>query len=70
MTTITAMQNRLSIGLRAKMCRVSRLLTQEELSVLAGVSIEDVRLLEDDIHLKTAAQGRLLKELAIEEILG
>ena len=53
----------LSLGSKARRLRISLLLTQRELANLAGVSPEEVRLLEQNLPLRMDAKRKLLKEL-------
>lgn len=52
-----------SLGFKARRLRVSQLLTRQELAKLAGVSKEEVNLLEQNLPLRLDAKRRLLKEL-------
>ena len=53
----------LSLGFSARKLRVSRLLTQQELANMAGVSSGDVSLLEHNLPLPLDSKRRLLKAL-------
>lgn len=52
-----------SRGATARRLRISRLLTQEELARSAAVSLEEVRLFEQDLPVCLEAKRRLLKKL-------
>ena len=63
MAQILSAEHVLPLGLKAKIQRVSRLLTQQELAAIAGVSQEDVDLLESNQPLRPDARRKLLRAL-------
>ena len=63
MATVLTVDRKLSGGFKARRFRVSQLLTQKELANFAGVSEEEVNLLEQNLPLRLDAKRRLLKEL-------
>ena len=63
MPEVLSVNHELSLGFKAKRLRVSQLLTQQELANMAGVSQEEVNLLEHDMPLQLDAKRKLLKEL-------
>jgi transcriptional regulator with XRE-family HTH domain len=52
-----------SPGVNAKRMRISKLLTQQELADMAGVSLEEVDLFEQNLPVPLDARRRILKEL-------
>ncbi len=54
-----------SLGMKARICRVSRLLTQQELAAMVGVSQDDVNLLEHNLPLQLNVKLKLLRELGV-----
>ncbi len=52
-----------SIGFKVKKLRISKLLTQQELAGMAGVSVEKVDLFEHDLPLPLDTRRRILREL-------
>ena len=63
MATVLSVDQASSLGSKARRLRISQLLTQQELANRAGVSQEEVRLLEHDLPLRLDAKRKLLKEL-------
>ena len=63
MTQVLFAEHVLPLGLKAKIQRVSRLLTQQELAAIAGVSQEDVDLLESNQPLRPDTRRKLLRAL-------
>lgn len=57
-----------SIATRARKLRLSRLLTQEELAVAAGVSREEVNKLEKGLPLILDSKRKILKELWAKKV--
>ena len=52
-----------SMGFKARKLRVTKLLTQQELADMAGVSLEEVDLFERSLPVQLDARRRILKEL-------
>ena len=65
MTTALLAEQVSSLGFKARVKRVARLMTQEELAELVGVSREDVSLLESGETLAPETAQRLLIHLGI-----
>ena len=63
MTAVLTVDRKLSSGFKARRFRVSQFMTQQELANFAGVSEEEVNLLEQNLPLRLDAKRRLLKEL-------
>ena len=63
MTPAVVAERELSLGFRVRRLRLSQLLTTEELATLAGVSQEEVHLLEDNLPVRLDAKRKLLKVL-------
>ena len=63
MAQILSAEHVLPLGLKAKIQRVSRLLTQQELAAIAGVSQEEVDLLESNQPLHPDTKRKLLRAL-------
>ena len=61
MTKAPTFNDALSPGLYARIQRVSRLLTQQEIAAIAGVTQEDVELLESNRRLHRVAKRKLMK---------
>ena len=64
-TEILSGEASLSFGLQARVRRVSRLLTQRELAEIAGVSPEEVNMLEDGCPLPPEVEVKLARQLGI-----
>jgi transcriptional regulator with XRE-family HTH domain len=54
---------KMSPGLKAKRIRISKLLTQQELAEMAGVSREEVDLFEKNLPVTLDTRRRILKNL-------
>ena len=65
MTTALLAEQVTSLGFKARIKRVARLMTQEELAEVVGVSREDVSLLENGETLSPDTAQRLLIHLGI-----
>ena len=52
-----------SLGIKVRRLRISRLLTQQELARIAGVSLEEVNSFEHNLPVRLDAKRRILKEL-------
>ncbi|MDO8567282.1 MAG: hypothetical protein Q7R57_01045 [Dehalococcoidales bacterium] len=52
-----------SLGYRARRLRISQMLTRRELAGMAGVSLNEVNLLECNLPVTLDAKRKLLKEL-------
>jgi transcriptional regulator with XRE-family HTH domain len=52
-----------SLGLKVKRARISSLLTRQELAELAGVPLEHVDLLEQNLPVPLDSKRRILKEI-------
>ena len=63
MTAVLSVDQELSLGFKARRLRVSQLLTQHELANIAGVSQDEVSLLEHNLPLRLDAKRKLLREL-------
>ncbi len=63
MTPVISADQELSLGFKVRRLRLSQLLTTQELAILAGVSQEEVSLLENNLPLRLDAKRKLLKEL-------
>lgn len=57
-----------SIATQARKLRLSRLITQEELAVAAGVSREEVNRLEQGLPLILNSKRKILKELWAKKV--
>ena len=69
MTVVTSANQSLTLGFRAKGLRVFQGLTKQELANIAGVSKEDVDLLERDLPLRLDAKCSILKALGVEDMI-
>lgn len=63
MTTVLSADQILSLGFKARRLRLSRLLTTQELAIMAGVSREDVNLLENNLPLQLDSKRKLFRAL-------
>jgi len=63
MTTVLSVDQKLSLGFKARRLRLSRLLTTQELASMAGVSQEDVSLLENNLPLQPDSKRKLFRAL-------
>ncbi len=63
MTEVLSINQELSPGFKARRLRIRQLLTQQELANKAGVSQEEVNLLECNLPLQLDAKRKLLKAL-------
>jgi len=61
--TATLLNNLVSAGQKARRLRIANLLTQQELSELAGVPLEHVDLLERNLPVPLDSRRRIHKEL-------
>ncbi len=52
-----------SLGFKARRLRLSQLLTTQELASMAGVSQEDVNLLENNLPLQLDSKRKLFRAL-------
>jgi transcriptional regulator with XRE-family HTH domain len=52
-----------SVGVKVKRLRISFLLTRQELADLAGVPLEQVELLEQNLPVPLDSKRRIMKEL-------
>ena len=64
-TEALSVKNTAYLGFKARVRRVSRLLTQAELAAVVGVSPEEVNLLECGQPLHSEIARRLLLELGL-----
>ena len=63
MTSVPTSVVESSLGFKARKLRISQLLTQKELAGMAGVSTEEVELLERNLPLPLDSKRKILKEL-------
>ena len=63
MPEVLTVDYRTSPGFKARKLRISQMLTKQKLANMAGVSREEVDLLEKNLPLPLDARRRLLKEL-------
>ncbi len=63
MTTVLSVDQKLSLGFKARRLRLSQLLTTQELASMAGVSQEDVNLLENNLPLQLDSKRKLFRAL-------
>ena len=63
MTTVLSFTRESSIGTQARNLRISLHLTKQELANMAGVSKEDVDLLEHDLPITLYIKNKLLNKL-------
>lgn len=63
MKAVTNFARESSMGFKSKKLRIFHLLTQQELANMAGVSVEDVDLLEHNLPLPLDNKRKILKEL-------
>ncbi len=55
----------LSLGLNFRIQRVSKLITQEEIANMAGVSVKDVESFENDSYIDSNTRDKLLRAYII-----
>jgi len=60
----------LSLGLKVKLLRISRCMSQEQLAEIADVSQETISRLERNLPIKNAARQRLLSILDLGDPSG
>jgi len=63
MTSVLTCARESSIGFKVKRLRISKLLTQQELASMAGVSVEKVDLFEHNLPLPLDTRRKILREL-------
>jgi len=63
MTMVITIARGASIGFKAWKLRRARLITQQELADIVGVSLEEVDLFENNLPVTMDTRRRLLKEL-------
>jgi transcriptional regulator with XRE-family HTH domain len=63
MTRIVTYSRGASIGFKAKRLRISEFLSQQELADMAGVSLEEVDLFEQNMPVRLDTKRKILKEL-------
>ena len=63
MTAVLTLDEKTSLGSKARNLRISLLLTQQELASIAGVSHKEVNLFEHNLPVCLDAKRKLLKEL-------
>ncbi len=63
MTMVITIARESSIGFKAWKLRRARLITQQELADMVGVSSEEVNLFENNLPVPLDTRRRLLKEL-------
>jgi len=63
MTMVITIARGASIGFKAWKLRRARLITQQELADMVGVSLEEVDLFENNLPVTLDTRRRLLKEL-------
>ncbi len=66
MKAVLSVEQGLSLGSKVRRLRVSQLLTQEELANMAGVSLEELDLLEQNMPVQLGVRCKVLKELWAE----
>lgn len=66
MSDILVFDHPLSLGLKTRLVRISRLLSQEELATLANVPQESVSRLERNLPIGHEAKQRILKILGLD----
>ena len=62
---VLSVDHALSLGFEARVRRVARLLTQQELASIVGVSQKEVDLLENNQPVLPAVARKLLRHLGI-----
>ncbi len=63
MTSVLTFARESSIGFKVKRLRISKLLTQQELANMAGISVEKVDLFEHNLPLPLDTRRKILREL-------
>ena len=63
MKTDLTLTKEASLGFKARKLRISRLLTQQELARIAGVSLQEVDLFEHNLPVRLDAKRRILQQL-------
>lgn len=63
MAAVLTLDKKALLGSKSRSLRISLLLTQQELSSIAGVSQEEVDLFEHNLPVCLDAKRKLLKEL-------
>ena len=63
MTSVLTFARESSIGFKVKRLRISKLLTQQELANMAGISVEKVDLFEHNLPVQLDIKQKLLKKL-------
>jgi len=63
MTSVLTFARESSIGFKVKRLRISKLLTQQELASMAGISVEKVDLFEHNLPLPLDTRRKILREL-------
>jgi len=63
MTSVLTFARESSLGFKVKRLRITKLLTQQELASMAGVSVEKVDLFEHNLPLPLDIRRKILREL-------
>ena len=63
LSPLLSVDQKQSLGLEAKRIRLSLRLTQHELAMIAGVTLEEVDLFEYNLPMKVGVKLKILREL-------